>query len=220
MITQKCKQCQKDLPKTTEYFSKYSSINNTIEPGLNYHSICKQCEYEKIRNDNWKDGLLKCHICGKYFPEETFHKIGKKTKKYSYRNNRDSRCPKCKLEQIKSNRNKYSGEEKLNAILLSRFHGAQDRALKNNIPFDITLNDIRLIWEQQKGLCAISKLPMTFDLYQGRTFTNVSIDQINPHLGYTKENIQLVCMAVNQMKSDMSLEELYMFCEAIIKNKK
>ena len=45
MITQKCKQCQKDLPKTTEYFSKYSSINNTIEPGLNYHSICKQCEY-------------------------------------------------------------------------------------------------------------------------------------------------------------------------------
>lgn len=58
-----------------------------------------------------------------------------------------------------------------------------------------------------------------FDLYQGRTFTNVSIDQINPHLGYTKENIQLVCMAVNQMKSDMSIEELYMFCEAIIKTK-
>ena len=80
MITQRCKHCQKDLPKTTEYFSKYSSINNTIEPGLNYHSICKQCEYEKIRNDNWKDGLLKWHICGKYFPEETFHKIGKKTK--------------------------------------------------------------------------------------------------------------------------------------------
>lgn len=35
-----------------------------------------------------------------------------------------------------------------------------------------------------------------FDLYQGRTFTNVSIDQINPHLGYTKENIQLVCIRV------------------------
>lgn len=48
---------------------------------------------------------------------------------------------------------------------------------------------------------------MTFDLYQGRTFTNVSIDQINPHLGYTKENIQLVCMAVNQ------------FCKTIIKTK-
>jgi hypothetical protein len=50
-------------------------------------------------------------------------------------------------------------------------------------------------------------------------FTNISIDQINPNAGYIEDNIQLVCMAINQMKSDMSLEELYMFSEALIKNK-
>lgn len=60
---------------------------------------------------------------------------------------------------------------------------------------------------------------MTYDFDSGRVFTNVSIDQINPHLGYTKDNIQLVCMAVNQMKSDMSMDELFMFCEAILKSK-
>lgn len=43
---------------------------------------------------------------------------------------------------------------------------------------------------------------MTFYLDNGRTFTNISIDRITPNLGYTKENIQLVCMAVNQMKSN------------------
>lgn len=61
---------------------------------------------------------------------------------------------------------------------------------------------------------------MTYALDNGRTFTNVSIDRINSNLGYKKDNIQLVCMAVNQMKSDLSIQELYMFCEAILKQKK
>jgi hypothetical protein len=60
---------------------------------------------------------------------------------------------------------------------------------------------------------------MTYTFDNGRTFTNISIDQINPNAGYVEGNIQLVCMAINQMKSDMSLEELYMFSEALIKNK-
>lgn len=174
---------------------------------------------QSYEDENWKDGLLKCHICGEYFPEETFHKTGKGTKKYHYRNNRDTRCPKCKANQNKIKRKDYSDKERLDSILLHRFHGAKDRAIKNNISFTLTLEDLHSLWDIQKGLCAVSKLPMTFNLDQGRIFTNVSIDKINPHLGYTKENIQLVCMAVNQMKSDMSLEELYTFCEAILKNK-
>lgn len=60
---------------------------------------------------------------------------------------------------------------------------------------------------------------MAFALDSGRTFTNVSIDKINPNIGYIKGNIQLVCMAINQMKADMSTEELYMFAEALLKNK-
>ena len=68
-------------------------------------------------------------------------------------------------------------------------------------------------------MCALSKIPMTYTLDNGRTFTNISIDQMNPNAGYVEDNIQLVCMAINQMKSDMSLEELYMFSEALIKNK-
>lgn len=180
------------------------------------HEICRECETTQLYKENWKDGLLKCHTCGNYFPEEVFHKKSGTR----IRNNRDTRCPKCKVQQNKIRRKNYSEEEKLNSILLYRFHGAKDRAIKNQIPFDIVLEDLYLIWNNQNGLCAISKIPMTFNLDQGRTFTNVSIDQINPHLGYTKDNIQLVCMAVNQMKSDMSLNELYMFCESILKNKK
>jgi hypothetical protein len=53
----------------------------------------------------------------------------------------------------------------------------------------------------------------------GRILTNLSIDRIDSKKGYIKDNIQFVCMAVNQMKSDLTLDELYFFCESILKNK-
>ena len=46
----------------------------------------------------------------------------------------------------------------------------------------------------------------------------MSIDRINPDEGYTLENTQIVCMAVNQMKSDLTMDELLLFCKYIIKN--
>lgn len=36
------------------------------------------------------------------------------------------------------------------------------------------------------------------DIDSRRPNTNVSVDRINPNLGYTKDNIQFICMAVNQ----------------------
>lgn len=53
---------------------------------------------------------------------------------------------------------------------------------------------------------------MTYIEGSGRHLKNMSID-------HTEDNVQLVCAQVNMMKSDMSLEELYTFCEAILKNK-
>lgn len=45
--------------------------------------------------------------------------------------------------------------------------------------------------------------------------------QIKPTtLGYIKGNIQLVCMAVNQMKSDLTIEQLKYFCKSILEYKK
>jgi hypothetical protein len=60
---------------------------------------------------------------------------------------------------------------------------------------------------------------MTCDILSGRTSTNLSIDKIDHNKGYTKDNIQLVCMAVNEMKNDRTIEELKYFCECILKKK-
>lgn len=172
----------------------------------------KRSKWVQVR----EDGLIFCNKCHTYKRAEEFDLCSDKT----YRNGRDSRCKACKKEQYLKRKEQNRGKKDLNRPLLERWHGMKDRASRKNIPFNVSLEDLHNLWIAQKGLCAISNIPMTFIFNNGRTFTNVSVDQINPHLGYTKENIQLVCMAVNQMKSDMSLEELYMFCESILKNKK
>lgn len=61
---------------------------------------------------------------------------------------------------------------------------------------------------------------MTYAFNSGRVPTNVSVDRIDSNKSYTKNNIQLVCMAVNQMKSDLDMITFYRFCEAILLNAK
>ncbi|UVY48073.1 MAG: hypothetical protein [Bacteriophage sp.] len=52
---------------------------------------------------------------------------------------------------------------------------------------------------------------MTYYFDSGRVPTNLSVDRIDSSLGYIKGNIQLVCMAVNQMKSVLTVEQLKYF---------
>lgn len=86
----------------------------------------------------------------------------------------------------------------------------------NGLNFHTTC--ILTVWKAQNGKCAISGLDMTYELGEGRIYTNVSIDQIMPSKGYTIDNIQLVCMAVNQLKSDLDMDTILILCSAIVDN--
>ena len=72
------------------------------------------------------------------------------------------------------------------------------------------------LWNKQNGFCAISGIPMTLNVDKGRNPYNVSVDQINPSGGYTKDNIQLVCMCVNQLKSDFDMSVILNICKNIL----
>lgn len=94
----------------------------------------------------------------------------------------------------------------------------------NGLNFHTTCRDcedrikLNTEWKAQNGKCAISGLDMTYELGEGRIYTNVSIDQIMPSKGYTIDNIQLVCMAVNQLKSDLDMDTILILCSAIVDN--
>ncbi len=210
---QVCDCCGKELPKNINYFKKYS--HKTAE-GLNFHTTCRDCELKQKYDEEWKDGKLKCHICNQYFDPNIFHTAG--GSKYSIRDNRDTRCPNCKIQQNKLTRSNYTNDTKLNKVLQARWFSAKDRASSKNIPFTITKEDLLSIWEKQQGLCAISKIPMTYELDSGRVFSNVSIDQKIPGKGYTIDNVQLVCMAVNQLKSDFEMDTILYICKQIVNN--
>ena len=57
---------------------------------------------------------------------------------------------------------------------------------------------------------------MTYKFYEGRVNTNLSVDRIDSAKGYSKDNVQLVCMAANQMKNDLSMEEFINMCASVL----
>lgn len=59
---------------------------------------------------------------------------------------------------------------------------------------------------------------MTYELDSGRIYSNVSIDQIHQGKGYTEDNVQLVCSAVNQLKSDWDMDTVMYICKQIVNN--
>lgn len=162
-----------------------------------------------------EDGNLLCYSCKQYKPLDCFDKNIDKW----FRAEKDSRCKECKRNAYLRRKEKNRGSKDLNRLLYERFHGLKDRARKKDIQCNIDLQYLHELWNTQKGLCALSGIPMTYYFDSGRVPTNVSVDRINSNLGYIKGNLQLVCMAVNQMKSDLTIEQLKYFRKSILEYK-
>lgn len=80
----------------------------------------------------------------------------------------------------------------------------------------LSTQDMLETLEKQKGLCALSGVPLTCLLEQGKKFkTNASIDRIIAGSEYTKENVQLVCSALNSWRGDTDLQEFIWFCKKV-----
>jgi len=88
----------------------------------------------------------------------------------------------------------------------------QQRSLLKGREFNITINDLHALWEQQSGLCALTGFNM--DTITGSQY-KVSIDRIQSNQGYTANNIQLVCRLTNRAKSDMINEDFIRMCTAV-----
>lgn len=77
------------------------------------------------------------------------------------------------------------------------------RALKKNVPFDLTEDDIK-----PPDVC-----PILGTAFVKGTPYAMSIDRIDPTKGYVKDNIQIISHKANAMKQDASKEELIKFSQ-------
>ena len=91
-----------------------------------------------------------------------------------------------------------------------------DRLLARNYRGDITRNDLLKLLARQGGRCALTGELMTCQLIKGqRTWTNASMDRIQPGGPYSKSNVQLVCVAVNLFRVNIPVDEFILWCRKV-----
>lgn len=95
-------------------------------------------------------------------------------------------------------------------------HRMRDRARKRGFDCDIDVDFLLDLLSKQNFRCAVTGLEMTMTTGQGQTPTNVSVDRINPNLGYVKGNVRLVCSRINTMRGAMSDTELAEWAQHVI----
>ena len=121
---------------------------------------------------------------------------------------------KCRqLVNNKTRRDNFSRISNLEFFLKEKLNLAKHRG-----KYEVTISyeDIKKLWNEQKGLCALSKIPMTFIKGNGKVPTNISLDRIDSSNPYELGNVQLVCVQVNYMKNDLNKEQFLYWCKEIL----
>jgi 5-methylcytosine-specific restriction endonuclease McrA len=89
--------------------------------------------------------------------------------------------------------------------------------LKDDI--HVNVNDLKELWEKQNGTCPYTGIKMILPKSTNdkiHSLKKASLDRIDSSLGYTKDNIEFVCMAINYAKNNRSSEEMKNFIKDII----
>lgn len=145
--------------------------------------------------------FCKCHNCGK----ENF-----KTKKQNVMNGSTTSCG-CRRDFYKRGEDhvQFTGYREITGKKWSHY---KKGAIKRNLIFDLKIEDVWSLYEQQKGLCALSGLEIVFD--KG-SHTTASLDRIDSNLGYTLSNVQWVHKDINKIKFNMPQDRFIELCHLV-----
>jgi hypothetical protein len=114
----------------------------------------------------------------------------------------------------------------MTATLENSLSRVRARALETKKPFNLTLDHLLALYEEQSGKCKISGIPMRpysrFNQGEDRARRNPwapSVDRIDNAEGYVIGNVQLTCIIANIAKSDFGEEALLVMCAQTILNR-
>lgn len=138
-----------------------------------------------------------CKKCDKIFPLSKF-----RIRNYNQKKRIEESCYFCQNQRARERENS-SIESKIHKLLL----GAKHRTIRNKLDFNITEQDLLNQFKKQKGLCFYTGEKLNISV--------LSIDRVNPKIGYTKKNIVLTCWRVNLLKNNMDCQEFLRFCKKI-----
>lgn len=151
-----------------------------------------------------------CSVCRKSKPMEQFEPKVRPTGTVSYRKT----CRSC--YQKKRYQNVTQDPYKFLALIFTQLKSSRKKK-RPDLKWNITLDDVIDVWDEQEGRCALSGVLMTHAKDgQGKKELNASLDRILPHEGYVVGNIQLVTHRVNIMKHNLSEDMFFWWCKNII----
>lgn len=149
--------------------------------------------------------------------------ILKEYKQKWYSENKDKILEEGKIRYLKNRENRlklardnYYNEDKIFSHLLRR---AKSRSKEMNISFDLDFNFIENLYTKQNKKCAITYIDFSFN--KEETFRRPfvpSIDRVNSKLGYTKDNVRLVCAVVNLSLNEFGDQVFDKMCRAYVEN--
>ncbi len=127
-----------------------------------------------------------------------------------------------KTKEIRENRNstyrnewrKQSKESCYKKWLENLLDACKSRHIKkSHVVCEITLEDLINKYEEQKGLCAISKVKLE---HKQGVLNSISIDRIENTLGYTKDNVHLVAKWINIGRNTATIDQIKQAIQDVI----
>lgn len=112
----------------------------------------------------------------------------------------------------------FTGFKDISGVFWRKF---RDSGLRREYEFDIDLEYVWNIYEQQGRKCALSNLPIKFHKnYDNPNEQTASIDRVNSNLGYVQGNIQIIHKRLNRIKTICNNKEFIAWCHAVASNTK
>lgn len=103
-------------------------------------------------------------------------------------------------------------------ICITLFKKYQNNALKRNLDFTLTIDDLWNLYLFQNKKCAITGVDINIvnaTINGNYHLQTASLDRINSSEGYVKGNIQWVHKIINSLKSDFKNDEFISLCHLV-----
>lgn len=167
--------------------------------------ICTLCKTTPIEKGSW------CKQCTKEYNSKYRKMHRKKLQQLNKRWREDN--------SERNRETKYTYYKSSTGRVTELLHAANRRAKDKQIPIDITKEFITNLWAKQNNKCSLTHIE--FQIPQERTGGKASpyapsIDRIDSNKGYTKDNVRLVCVAVNYALNEFGEEIFEKICRAYI----
>ncbi len=99
--------------------------------------------------------------------------------------------------------------------LASTLRATRARCKRKSVSISIVAADLIGLYKIQSGRCALTDRELVYGS-KGKNRDSISIDRIEPALGYIVGNVRLITYQANMARGMFSDEELFSFCEAVL----